>query len=233
MHSSVVRIQNVFGFFTTVAFVVAALIACTDLISPRTPSAKVEVKDIQVVKGRPHYYSTKKEEYAHIRFSLDADFSSLFNWNTKQLFVYVSASWPSNSSEPTILDNEAVIWDTIITNPSADHLQNIGPAAMKKLVKSSKGKSIDPSRGILKLKNQKAKYQITQPSGKLASTQGVVLKVHYNVQPWVGALTWTPQVEFLKWKKVKGGVSKVFGLPALKEKKKATEETTKKAEKRV
>ena len=48
MHSSVVRIQNVFGFFTTVAFVVAALIACTDIISPRTPSAKVDVKDIQV-----------------------------------------------------------------------------------------------------------------------------------------------------------------------------------------
>lgn len=24
------------------------------------------------VKGRPHYYSQKKEEYAHIRFDLDA-----------------------------------------------------------------------------------------------------------------------------------------------------------------
>lgn len=24
------------------------------------------------VKGRPHYYSTKKEEYAHIKFDLDA-----------------------------------------------------------------------------------------------------------------------------------------------------------------
>ena len=24
------------------------------------------------VKGRPHYYSPKKEEYAHIKFDLDA-----------------------------------------------------------------------------------------------------------------------------------------------------------------
>jgi len=24
------------------------------------------------VRGRPHYYSTKKEEYAHIKFDLDA-----------------------------------------------------------------------------------------------------------------------------------------------------------------
>lgn len=48
MHSSIVRIQNVFGFFTTVAFVVAALIAASDLIAPRTPSANVAVKDVQV-----------------------------------------------------------------------------------------------------------------------------------------------------------------------------------------
>ena len=47
----------------------------------------------------------------------------------------------------------------------------------------------------------------------------MVLKVHYNVQPWVGILTWTPQVEFGRWKKVKGDVSKVFKLPALKVKK--------------
>jgi signal peptidase complex subunit 3 len=108
------------------------------------------------VKGRPHYYSTKKEEYAHIRFSLDADLSSLFTWNTKQVFVYVTASWPVNStagakdveagSSPAT--NEAVIWDTIITSPSADHLSNIGAAALRKLIKSAKGKSIDPSRYV-------------------------------------------------------------------------------------
>jgi len=213
MHTSIVRAQNVFGFFTTVCFVVAALIAASDLLAPRTPKANIMVKDVQVVRGRPHYYSTKKEEYAQIRFSLSADFSSLFTWNTKQIFVYVSATWPSSNTT-----NEAVIWDTIITSPSADHLQNIGPAAMKKLVKSAKGKSIDPSRGKIELKNQKPKYQITAPSGKLAETEDVVLKVHYNVQPWVGVLTWTPQIEFGKWKKVKGGVSKLFNMPALKKK---------------
>jgi len=226
MHSTIVRAQTVFGFFTTVAFAVAALIAFSDVFSARTPSADVLVKDVQVVRGRPHYYSTKKEEYAHIRFSLTADFSSLFNWNTKQIFVYVTASWPSNSSDSSVPENEAVIWDTIITSPSADHLQNIGPVAMKKLIRSAKGKSIDPSRGLINLKNQKAKYQITAPNGKVAETSDVVLKVHYNVQPWVGVLTWTPQVEFARWRKVKGGISKAFSLPPLKKKK---EEEEKKA----
>ena len=77
------------------------------------------------------------------------------------------------------------------------------------------------NRGKIELKNQKAKYQITSPSGKLAETEGMVLKLHYNVQPWVGVLTWTPQIEFGNWKKMKGGVSKVFKLPALKVKKEA------------
>jgi hypothetical protein len=108
------------------------------------------------MRGRPNYYSTKKEEHANIRFSLNADLSSLFTWNTKQVFVYVSAVWSSNAttsrdleSGPAAEQNEVVIWDTIITNPSADHLQNIGPATMRKLVKSAKGKSIDPSRFVL------------------------------------------------------------------------------------
>jgi signal peptidase complex subunit 3 len=73
-------------------------------------------------------------------------------------------------------------------------------------------------RGKIELKNQKPKYQITSPSGKLAETEDVVLKVHYNVQPWVGVLTWTPQIEFGSWKKVKGRVSKLFNMPALKKK---------------
>lgn len=41
MYSSIVRIQNTFGFFTTVAFVVAAFIAASDFLSPRTPSVGV------------------------------------------------------------------------------------------------------------------------------------------------------------------------------------------------
>jgi signal peptidase complex subunit 3 len=78
-------------------------------------------------------------------------------------------------------------------------------------------------RGILKLKNQKAKYQITSPTSKLAETLDVKLYVHYNVQPWVGILTWTPQIEFGKWNMMKGGVSKVFSFPALKKKEEQTQ----------
>lgn len=48
MHSTVVRAQNVFGFFTTVAFAVAAMIAFTDVITPRTPKASVSMSKVEV-----------------------------------------------------------------------------------------------------------------------------------------------------------------------------------------
>ena len=72
MHSTLVRLQNVFGFFTTVAFTVATVIALSSFISPQSPSASIKIRNVQVVKGRPHYYSPKREEYAHVRFDLDA-----------------------------------------------------------------------------------------------------------------------------------------------------------------
>ncbi|WQF79657.1 Putative signal peptidase complex subunit 3 [Colletotrichum destructivum] len=219
MYNTITRAQNTFGFFTTVAFFVAAFVALSDLVTPRAPSVgSLKTTNIQVVKGRPHYYSSKKEEYAIIKFSLDANLSDLFTWNTKQVFVYVTAEWPDSSKAAagTNATNQAVIWDQIITSPSADHLANIGPAALRKLRKSAEGKSIDPSRGKLRIKNQKPKYQITHPSSKIAETDKVVLKLHYNVQPWVGILTWNQNQDIGSWKALKGGVSKIFKLPALK-----------------
>ncbi|KAI0167131.1 signal peptidase 22 kDa subunit [Hypoxylon sp. FL1284] len=219
MHNSLTRIQNVFGFFTTVVFAVAALIALSDFASPRTPSASVKTTNVQVVKGRPHYYSTKKEEYAIIRFSLDADLSSLFTWNTKQLFVYVTAEWPASGANDANQTNKAVIWDSIITSPSADRLSNLGPAALKKLRRSAAGKPVDPSRGLLSLRNQKPKYQITHPTGRVAETPDVALRVHYNVQPWVGLLAWNQDRDLGLWKSLAGARSEAFELPALKKKK--------------
>jgi hypothetical protein len=48
MHSSFTRLQNVFGFFTTVAFVLGAFIAATDLGSARTPSGVIKPDNVQV-----------------------------------------------------------------------------------------------------------------------------------------------------------------------------------------
>jgi signal peptidase complex subunit 3 len=48
MHSAFVRIQNVFGFFTTVAGFVATAIALSVLITPQSPTASLTMRDVKV-----------------------------------------------------------------------------------------------------------------------------------------------------------------------------------------
>ena len=64
----------------------------------------------------------------------------------------MTASWNETTpaSEGTVAEpNEAVIWDTIITSPSADHLANLGKIAKRKLLESGKGKTVDSGRYAL------------------------------------------------------------------------------------
>ncbi|KAI4150620.1 MAG: hypothetical protein LQ340_003971 [Diploschistes diacapsis] len=95
MHSSLVRVQNVFGFFTTVTFSVAGLIALSVLFFPQSPSASVQVRNVQVIKGRPNYYSSKREEYAHIKFDLEAG-SSLYRLPSTSTFSLEFSTYPAD-----------------------------------------------------------------------------------------------------------------------------------------
>ena len=54
MNSTASRVQNVFGYFTSVAFAVAAAIAVSVLLSPQTPSASLELQNVQVYANNPH-----------------------------------------------------------------------------------------------------------------------------------------------------------------------------------
>ncbi|KAJ5649676.1 Signal peptidase 22kDa subunit [Penicillium longicatenatum] len=249
MHSSLNRAQAVFGFFTTVACVVAAVAALSTLLFPTTATTtSVDLKNVQVVKGRPHYYSTKRSEYAQIRFDLDADLTPLFNWNTKQVFVYVYATYSSSNDPNSLLrDSEAVIWDAIIPAQTSQYtwdklkekaldalpapiVAKISPGSVKKSNKRSSSKAAaskkakanakeEPAPGVLRLRGQKAKYQINDITGLLAERQNVTLAVGWNVQPWVGALWWSPGSG--AFPRTEGTVvkSEVFDFPALKAKK--------------
>src|ERR1700742_4237580 len=210
MHSALNRLQSAFGYFTSCAFTLACIVALLSIIPVPAPTgsprASISVRNVQVIKGRPHYYSPKREEYAQIRFDLDADLSSLFTWNTKQLFVYVTANYPSGKDGNGGM-SEAVIWDTIIPTTSTPYSwQNLKQTFFPdKKTSKAKSKSNSKSKreanakskntdivkpGVISLKNQKPKYQITDPSGVISERGNATLQVSWNVQPWVGALIW-------------------------------------------
>lgn len=131
------------------------------------------------------------------------DLSSLFNWNTKQVFVYVLATYPSNAStlSPSAQEpSEAIIWDTIIPASASPFSytslrDRYFPSKIHKTSKKSSPKTSPKTTdltkpGLLRLRNQKPKYQITDITGRISDRENATLVVGWNVQPWVGALLW-------------------------------------------
>ena len=111
-------------------------------------------------------------------------------------------------------------------------LEKIAPAAAKQVAKNNRAKSkakkkatnkaapdAEATPGVLKLRGQKAKYQIGDVTGVLAERQNVSLAVGWNVQPWVGALWWSPGSGTVP--RTEGTVlrSAAFDFPELKGKK--------------
>jgi len=87
-----------------------------------------------------------------------------------------------------------------------------------KRAKASKKEQKKEKPGVLRLRGQKAKYQISDITGRLAERGNVTLSVGWNVQPWVGALMWAPNGPVPR---TEGTIvsSDAFDFPALKGKK--------------
>lgn len=111
MHSASQRLQAVFGLFTTVLFILCGFVALTSSLFNSYPKAGVSISNVQVKYSRaPNSYRSTQQEYAHVQFSIDADLSTLFHWNTKQVFAYLVAEY-SGSKYGT---NQVTIWDKIV-----------------------------------------------------------------------------------------------------------------------
>lgn len=146
----------------------------------------------------------------------------------------MKATFPPTSSRSgsTTPYSEAIIWDAIIPSPSLPFHPNtyIHPGTgSSKSRRGSSNADTGPQAyppggkpGILKLSNQKPKYQITTPSSKIAGLENCTLSLHYNIQPWVGALVWGAGEGMQGsggwgfWKGMQGGRSAVFDMPLLK-----------------
>lgn len=50
----------------------------------------------------------------------------------------------------------------------------------------------------------------------MAERENATLTLHWNVQPYVGALVWTNRGDFFRWSGLKGGKSEVFTFPSIK-----------------
>ncbi|KAF7993744.1 hypothetical protein HCN44_010339 [Aphidius gifuensis] len=64
-----------------------------------------------VVKNVPDYSASReKNDLGFLTFDLQTDLTPLFNWNVKQLFLYLTAEYKTSYNEI----NQVVLWDKIV-----------------------------------------------------------------------------------------------------------------------
>ncbi|KAI0745654.1 signal peptidase subunit [Earliella scabrosa] len=110
MHTVYSRINNVSAMLSTCIMALLAAISLSSLLFTADPKGEVKVTSIQVFPGNARRYANKDQDFTFVNFNLTADLTPLFNWNTKQLFLYVSAEYESKQG----VKNEVVIWDRIV-----------------------------------------------------------------------------------------------------------------------
>ncbi|KAI0301037.1 signal peptidase subunit [Multifurca ochricompacta] len=110
MHSIYARINNVSATLSTTIMVLLTAIALSSFIFTGGPTGSVEVTSVKVFSGEARRYPHRRQEYAFVNFNITADLTPLFNWNTKQLFVYLEAEYTNAKG----VRNEVVFWDRIV-----------------------------------------------------------------------------------------------------------------------
>jgi signal peptidase complex subunit 3 len=114
------RANAVFFYAVSVLICLAAASSVTTLWLPATPVVRVlRVNKLKSFRVQKESMRPELQDRAVLSFDLDADLTGVFNWNVKQLFVYVSATYAA----PGAAFNEVVIWDAVVQNASAARLR--------------------------------------------------------------------------------------------------------------
>ncbi|PVU97179.1 hypothetical protein BB559_002127 [Furculomyces boomerangus] len=113
MNKPISRISSVASFSVTVFMFLVLAISIITANYQKVEDVKVNVQGVTVSKGGPYDYYDKtssKADFARVKFDINTDLSKLFNWNTKQLFIYLMVEYDNTKN----VDNKVIIWDRII-----------------------------------------------------------------------------------------------------------------------
>lgn len=105
MDSFAARANSLATFAGTCLAVLAALTACTDVFHEPHPTAVVKLAKVE----RLVPLETGRDE-AYLAFEIDANLTSVWSWNVKELFVFIGAEYASKQRKV----NSVSLWDRTI-----------------------------------------------------------------------------------------------------------------------
>jgi len=112
MHTVLSRLNVVFAYCLSVmaAVTFGCFLSTYILLPANDPSVQYGVSK-QIVKNVRDFTAVRaKNDMGFLKFNLKSDLQPLFNWNVKQLFLYLAAEYET----PTNGLNQVVLWDKII-----------------------------------------------------------------------------------------------------------------------
>jgi|UniRef100_A0A7S1SWI0 signal peptidase complex subunit 3 len=137
MHSLLVRANALLTFAGTTLTCMALLAMLTDCFHTSAPEVRVGIKSVERLYELPN-----GNEEAYIVMDLHADLRSVFSWNTKQLFVFVSVEYAT----PRNGVNQVVVFDKIVEEREAAVITSSNLRNKYNLVdqgKNLKGKTVN------------------------------------------------------------------------------------------
>jgi signal peptidase complex subunit 3 len=166
------RLNALFFFSISVLIAASATTYLSTLLS--NPSIQVNslaINDLKALRPMKEPSSRKMIDRAIFSFDLDADLTNLFNWNVKQVFVFITVEFKTKSSAT----NQVTIWDSIIPDKSRAVLK-YNDAMVKYPLFDQKDQlrgepvrlvlnwDIMPTTGLLHLGKRKGSHAVSLPA---------------------------------------------------------------------
>ncbi|TFK74278.1 signal peptidase 22 kDa subunit [Pluteus cervinus] len=123
-----------------------AAIALSSFVFSADPKGALNIASVKVYNVKAQRYPHRKQELAFVNFNVTADLTPLFNWNTKQLFLYLEAEYANAQG----VKNEVVIWDRIIRRKEDAIINVVGKNKYNFHDISTTFKNVPPSSYSLK-----------------------------------------------------------------------------------
>ncbi|VDM58302.1 unnamed protein product [Angiostrongylus costaricensis] len=110
MHSIYSRANALFAFMLWVLAAVTFACFLSTTFADYTSKVEITVNNPRVRSIADYSTSSEKADIGMLDFSISGDFTKIFNWNVKQLFLYLVAEYES----PENTMNQVVLWDKIV-----------------------------------------------------------------------------------------------------------------------
>jgi len=104
MNSVTNRLNAIFGYGSMVLFIVLITNGMSHFVLETNPQVSLKLNRLEQVGV------FGESDIASLSFDLKADLSSLFHWNTKNIFVWVTCTYAT----PDRPINQVVVWDAVI-----------------------------------------------------------------------------------------------------------------------